>query len=160
MAEIFDPMVATVVGWEDGDGFDGVTPAWGVGNVGDAGEDLVGWGGDGAGDGDGVVDGEGSAVGVGDDAEDADDGEDEDERERDAEEDLHGGLLCDGPEGWEKRIAEEGWWEEVVLLAMSMGHDRKAIWSIRLRLHSCLRQSGRVFDLVVYGTAEAVPLRG
>ncbi len=36
---------------------------------------------------------------------------------------------------------------------------RKADWSLRLRLHSGLRQSGRAFGPAVYGPAEAVPFR-
>ena len=40
------------------------------------------------------------------------------------------------------------------------GAGRKAIQSLRLRLHSGLRQSGGVCDAAVFGTAEAVPLRG
>jgi hypothetical protein len=36
---------------------------------------------------------------------------------------------------------------------------KKAIWSLRLRLHSGLRQQGRAFGPVVYGPAEAVPFR-
>jgi hypothetical protein len=40
------------------------------------------------------------------------------------------------------------------------GTRKKAIQSLRLRLHSGLRQLGGVFDAGVNGTAEAVPLRG
>jgi hypothetical protein len=39
--------------------------------------------------------------------------------------------------------------------------SRKAIQSLRLRLHSGLRQRGRLLrSWLVFGTAEAVPLRG
>jgi hypothetical protein len=39
-----------------------------------------------------------------------------------------------------------------------LARDQNAIPSFRLRLHSSLRQGGRVFDPALYGMAEAMPL--
>ena len=88
MVEVLGPVVAAVVGGKDGDGLDGVTPGGRGGDVGDEGEDLRGWSGDGSGDRGGVVDGEGAAVDVGD----CDDGCDEDDE---GEEDAAEGSLGD-----------------------------------------------------------------